>query len=41
MGYGFVEFVKKESAEKAIKRLQHHVLDEHQLEIKVSKRATM
>jgi len=41
MGYGFVEYIKKQSAEKALKTLQHIDLDGHQLELKISNRATM
>lgn len=41
MGYGFVEFVKKQNAEKALKTLQHTDLDGHNLELKISNKATM
>ena len=41
MGYGFVEYKKKKSAEKAMKTLQHAILDGHQLELKVSNRDTV
>ena len=41
MGYGFVEYKKKKSADKAMKTLQHTTLDGHQLELKVSNRATV
>ncbi|XP_078598476.1 putative RNA-binding protein 19 [Branchiostoma floridae x Branchiostoma japonicum] len=39
MGYGFVEFQKRESAQKALKDLQHCEVDGHSLELKVSNRA--
>jgi len=38
MGYGFVEFKRKGSADEAIKTLQHKMLDDHQLELKKSHR---
>lgn len=41
MGYGFVEYIKKQSADKALKTLQHTDLDGHHLELKISNRATM
>lgn len=41
MGYGFVEFLKKESAMKALKELQHTDLDGHMVELKVSNRTTL
>lgn len=41
MGYGFVEYKKKDSAQQALKQLQHSKLDGHQLELKVSNRATV
>ncbi|XP_076107171.1 putative RNA-binding protein 19 isoform X1 [Mytilus galloprovincialis] len=41
MGYGFVEYMKKQSAEKAMKILQHTDLDGHQLELKISNKATI
>ncbi|CAC5419503.1 MRD1 [Mytilus coruscus] len=41
MGYGFVEYMKKQSAEKAMKTLQHTDLDGHQLELKISNKATI
>lgn len=41
MGYGFVEYMKKQSAEKALKTLQHTDLDGHQLELKISNKATI
>ena len=40
MGYGFVEFVSPEGAMKALKKLQHTMLDGHQLELKISNRTT-
>ncbi|XP_048111642.1 probable RNA-binding protein 19 [Alosa alosa] len=40
MGYGFVEFRKPEAAQKAMRQLQNCKVDEHQLELKVSERAT-
>ncbi|XP_007900519.2 probable RNA-binding protein 19 [Callorhinchus milii] len=40
MGYGFVEYKKPDCAEKALKRLQHCMVDDHQLELKISDRAT-
>uniref|UniRef100_A0A8C8M0H8 Probable RNA-binding protein 19 n=1 Tax=Oncorhynchus tshawytscha TaxID=74940 RepID=A0A8C8M0H8_ONCTS len=40
MGYGFVTYRTQKAAEKAIRQLQHCSLDEHQLELKVSERAT-
>ncbi|KAL2091477.1 hypothetical protein ACEWY4_013740 [Coilia grayii] len=40
MGYGFVEYRKPEAAQKAMRQLQHCKVDEHQLELKVSERAT-
>ncbi|XP_030632510.1 putative RNA-binding protein 19 isoform X2 [Chanos chanos] len=40
MGYGFVEYKKPESAQKAIRQLQHCKVDDHQLELKISERAT-
>ncbi|XP_071789462.1 probable RNA-binding protein 19 [Asterias amurensis] len=41
MGYGFVEYKKKKSAQKALKELQHCYLDEHSLELKLSHRAAI
>ena len=41
MGYGFIEYKRKESAEKALKKLQHVKVDGHALELKVSNRATV
>uniref|UniRef100_A0A8C4XFY5 RNA binding motif protein 19 n=1 Tax=Erpetoichthys calabaricus TaxID=27687 RepID=A0A8C4XFY5_ERPCA len=40
MGYGFVEYKKPESAQKALRQLQHCQVDDHQLEVKLSERAT-
>ncbi|XP_028854976.1 putative RNA-binding protein 19 [Denticeps clupeoides] len=40
MGYGFVEYKKADGAQKALRQLQHCKVDEHQLEIKLSERAT-
>ncbi|XP_051888298.1 probable RNA-binding protein 19 [Pristis pectinata] len=40
MGYGFVEYAKPDYANKALKLLQHTMLDDHQLELKISDRAT-
>uniref|UniRef100_A0A8C7PEQ6 Probable RNA-binding protein 19 n=1 Tax=Oncorhynchus mykiss TaxID=8022 RepID=A0A8C7PEQ6_ONCMY len=40
MGYGFVTYRTQKAAEKAIRQLQHCSVDEHQLELKVSERAT-
>ncbi|XP_069475328.1 probable RNA-binding protein 19 isoform X2 [Ambystoma mexicanum] len=39
MGFGFVQYKKPEHAQKAIRQLQHCVVDEHQLEVKLSERA--
>ena len=36
MGYGFVQFVSREDATKALKKLQHSTLESHTLELKVS-----
>lgn len=38
MGYGFVQFVKKEAADKALKTLQQSMLDAHAVELKRSNR---
>ncbi|KAG8224194.1 hypothetical protein J437_LFUL002648 [Ladona fulva] len=38
MGYGFVQFLKKNNAEKALKTLQHSMLDGHAIELKRSNR---
>ena len=40
MGYGFVQFLHQKSAQKALKQLQHSVLDGHTLELKISNRTT-
>ncbi|TNN43273.1 putative RNA-binding protein 19 [Liparis tanakae] len=40
MGYGFVQYQSAEAAQKALKKLQHCSLDDHQLELKISERAT-
>ncbi|TRY62746.1 hypothetical protein TCAL_03592 [Tigriopus californicus] len=40
MGYGFVQFKLKSSAERALKNLQHKMLNDHCLELKRSTRAT-
>lgn len=40
MGFGFVQFMRKASADKCLKTLQHSRLDEHSLELKRSNRAT-
>ncbi|KAL0979326.1 hypothetical protein UPYG_G00183680 [Umbra pygmaea] len=40
MGYGFVTYQTQKAAEKAIRQLQHCTVDDHQLELKVSERAT-
>ncbi|XP_065594818.1 probable RNA-binding protein 19 isoform X2 [Cyrtonyx montezumae] len=39
MGFGFVEYKKPESAQKALRRLQGCVVDGHKLEVKISERA--
>ncbi|NWV51221.1 RBM19 protein, partial [Daphoenositta chrysoptera] len=39
MGFGFVEYKKPESAQKALRRLQGCTVDGHKLEVKVSERA--
>eukprot|EP00106_Octopus_bimaculoides_P015495 XP_014782937.1 PREDICTED: probable RNA-binding protein 19 [Octopus bimaculoides] len=41
MGYGFVEFKRSKSAQKAIKKLQHMELNGHQIELKISNRLSM
>uniref|UniRef100_A0AAR2K7R6 RRM domain-containing protein n=1 Tax=Pygocentrus nattereri TaxID=42514 RepID=A0AAR2K7R6_PYGNA len=38
MGYGFVQYKKPEAAQKAMRQLQHCMVDEHQLELKISER---
>ena len=40
MGYGFIQFVYQKSAQKALKQMQHSVLDGHTLELKISNRTT-
>ncbi|XP_074015535.1 probable RNA-binding protein 19 isoform X2 [Numenius arquata] len=40
MGFGFVEYKKPESAQKALRRLQGCSVDGHKLEVKISERAT-
>uniref|UniRef100_A0AAV2MRD7 RRM domain-containing protein n=1 Tax=Knipowitschia caucasica TaxID=637954 RepID=A0AAV2MRD7_KNICA len=40
MGYGFVQYQTAEAAQKAIRQLQHCNVDDHQLELKISERAT-
>lgn len=40
MGYGFVQFFKASSVDKALKLLQHKMLDGHCLELKRSNRAS-
>lgn len=40
MGYGFVQYQSAEAAQKALKKLQHCSVDDHQLELKISERAT-
>jgi multiple RNA-binding domain-containing protein 1 len=37
-GFGFVEFENEESAKNSIKKLQHIVVDDHMLQLKLSKR---
>ncbi|XP_065353915.1 probable RNA-binding protein 19 [Cloeon dipterum] len=39
MGYGFVQFLRKSCADKALKTLQHSMLDEHAIELKRSNRS--
>jgi multiple RNA-binding domain-containing protein 1 len=41
MGYGFVEYMTAEGAMEALKTLQHHELDGHKLELKISHRETL
>jgi hypothetical protein len=41
MGYGFVQFMKSSSVDKALKVLQHKMLDDHCLELKRSSRASV
>nr|XP_015828071.2 probable RNA-binding protein 19 isoform X2 [Nothobranchius furzeri] len=40
MGYGFVQYQTAEAAQKALRQLQHCTVDNHQLEVKISERAT-
>lgn len=40
MGYGFVQYQTAEAAQKALRQLQHCTIDDHQLELKISERAT-
>ncbi|XP_023239058.1 probable RNA-binding protein 19 [Centruroides sculpturatus] len=40
MGYGFVQYKHKNSAQQALKQLQHSKLNDHALELKISNRAT-
>ncbi|XP_024130926.1 probable RNA-binding protein 19 [Oryzias melastigma] len=40
MGYGFVQYQSAEGAQKALRQLQHCTVDDHQLELKISDRAT-
>uniref|UniRef100_A0A8C0XFA5 Probable RNA-binding protein 19 n=1 Tax=Castor canadensis TaxID=51338 RepID=A0A8C0XFA5_CASCN len=40
MGFGFVEYRKPEHAQKALRQLQGHIMDGHQLEVRISERAT-
>ncbi|KAM9392110.1 putative RNA-binding protein 19 isoform 2-T2 [Pholidichthys leucotaenia] len=40
MGYGFVQYQTAEAAQKALRQLQHCSLDDHQLELKISEKAT-
>ncbi|KAM7050550.1 putative RNA-binding protein 19 isoform 2-T2 [Molossus nigricans] len=40
MGFGFMEYRKPEQAQKALKQLQGHVVDNHKLEVRISERAT-
>ncbi|XP_047448458.1 probable RNA-binding protein 19 [Mugil cephalus] len=40
MGYGFVQYQTAEAAQKAMRQLQHCNLDDHQLELKISEKAT-
>ncbi|NWI17835.1 RBM19 protein, partial [Crypturellus soui] len=39
MGFGFVEYKKPESAQKALRQLQGCSVDDHKLEVKISERA--
>ncbi|KAK2837318.1 hypothetical protein Q5P01_014530 [Channa striata] len=40
MGYGFVQYQTAEGAQKALRQLQHCTVDDHQLELKISEKAT-
>ncbi|KAM3610239.1 uncharacterized protein V6R79_001148 [Siganus canaliculatus] len=40
MGYGFVQYQTAEAAQKALRQLQNCTVDDHELEIKISERAT-
>ncbi|XP_030593757.1 putative RNA-binding protein 19 [Archocentrus centrarchus] len=40
MGYGFVQYQTAEAAQKALRQLQHCKVDDHQLELKISEKAT-
>lgn len=40
MGYGFVQYQTAEAAQKALRQLQHCSVEDHQLELKISERAT-
>ncbi|XP_026200086.1 probable RNA-binding protein 19 [Anabas testudineus] len=40
MGYGFVQYQTADAAQKALRQLQHCTVDDHQLELKISERAT-
>ncbi|KAK2172512.1 hypothetical protein NP493_953g00009 [Ridgeia piscesae] len=41
LGYGFVEYMTVSAAKQALKELQHTSIDGHQVELKVSNRATL
>uniref|UniRef100_A0A3Q2PCU7 Probable RNA-binding protein 19 n=1 Tax=Fundulus heteroclitus TaxID=8078 RepID=A0A3Q2PCU7_FUNHE len=40
MGYGFVQYQTAEGARKALRQLQHCMVDDHQLEVKISERVS-
>ncbi|KAM4746173.1 putative RNA-binding protein 19 [Anableps anableps] len=40
MGYGFIQYQTAEAAQKALRQLQHCMVDDHQLEVKISEKAT-
>ncbi|XP_056131196.1 probable RNA-binding protein 19 [Lampris incognitus] len=40
MGYGFIQYQTAEAAKKAMKQLQHCSVDDHELELKISEKAT-